>query len=242
MFKSHAEDSQTCGSESAIFLLSLFRPLCQTTISQTVQVLTVILPRNWCLSQREALQPLSVFIGTNLSWSIKLGCPVAVCCVGRPFSNVVRMCTSSLVPKPKITVVGLGARLVHTWNRELSTAGTVSSRSSCQGLCRIGRALHLALLTYNYAKKQSTPALVMLGWSCSCLSMVVSLCERKSGNQLHKGRYHVRIVAGSSCRSSGSSWQIMLHVYLYTCLEPLLNCQCCSSFEVVVTVHLRKHS
>ena len=39
-------------------------------------------------------------------------------------------------------------------------------------------------------------------------------------NQLHKGRYHVRRVAGPS---SGSSWRIMLHIYLhvYTCLEPL---------------------
>ena len=42
---------------------------------------------------------------------------------------------------------------------------------------------------------------------------------------------HVRRVAGPS---SGSSWQIMLHVYLYTCLEPLLNCQCCSSSGVTV--------
>ena len=29
-------------------------------------------------------------------------------------SNVVRMRTHSLVPKPKTTVIGLGARLVHT--------------------------------------------------------------------------------------------------------------------------------
>ena len=27
----------------------------------------------------------------------------------------------------------------------------------------------------------------------------------------------------------------LLHIYLYICLEPLLNCQCCSSSEVVVT-------
>ena len=30
-----------------------------------------------------------------------------------PFSNVVRMRTSNLVPKPKTTVIGLGAKLVH---------------------------------------------------------------------------------------------------------------------------------
>ena len=63
-------------------------------------------------------------------------------------------------------------------------------------------------------------------------------CEGKSGNQLHKGKYHVRRVAGPL---SSPSWQIMLHIYLYTCLEPLLNCQCCSSSGVVVTIHLRKH-
>ena len=61
--------------------------------------------------------------------------------------------------------------------------------------------------------------------------------DRKSGNQLHKGKYHVRKVAGTS---SGSSWQIMLHINLYTCLEPLLNCPCCSSSGVVVTCTLEK--
>ena len=41
--------------------------------------------------------------------------------------------------------------------------------------------------------------------------------------------YHVQRVAGPS---SGSSWQIMLLIYLYACLEPLLNC---SSSGLVVT-------
>ena len=136
-------NTKVCGSESAIFLILLSFFLVKTTnfnndISKTVQVLTVILSQNWCLSQRGALQPLSVFIATNSPWSIKLFSALLGCCPLRrtPFSNVVRMRTRSLVPKPKTTVIGLGARLVQTWNRELSTAGTVSSCSSCQSLCR----------------------------------------------------------------------------------------------------------
>ena len=44
-----------------------------------------------------------------------------------PFSNVVRMRTCSLVPRPT-TIICLGTRLVHEQNRELATrtAGTVS--------------------------------------------------------------------------------------------------------------------
>ena len=53
-------------------------------------------------------------------------------------------------------------------------------------------------------------ALVMLGelpeYGCQFS------CERKSG-KLHKGKYHVRSVAGPS---SDSSWQIMSHVYIHT--------------------------
>ena len=32
----------------------------------------------------------------------------------------------------------------------------------------------------------------------------------------------------------------VLHIYLYSCLEPLTNCQCCSSSGVVVTRTLEK--
>ena len=68
----------------------------------------------------ESFTPLSVFIATNSHWSIKLFSALPGCCPLRrtPFSNVIRMRTRSLVPKPKTTVIGLGARLVHTWNRE----------------------------------------------------------------------------------------------------------------------------
>ena len=50
-------------------------------------------------------------------WSIKLFSTLPGCCPlhRTPFSNVVRMCTRNLVPKPKPTVIGLGVRLVHRW-------------------------------------------------------------------------------------------------------------------------------
>ena len=38
-----------------------------------------------------------------------------------PFSNFVHMRTRSLVPRLKITVIGLGTRLVHERNRELTS-------------------------------------------------------------------------------------------------------------------------
>ena len=53
-----------------------------------------------------------------------------------PFSDFVRMRTYSLVPKPNTTIIGLGVRLVHERNLELTmrTAGMVSFRSRGQGL------------------------------------------------------------------------------------------------------------
>ena len=134
-------NAEVCGSESAIFLiLSCYNHHLQQIILQKVQVLTVILSLNWCLSQCGALQPLSVFIATNSPWSIKLFTALPGCCplCRTPLSNV-HMCTHSFISKPKTTVNGPGVRLVHTWNHELisqRTAGMVSSHSSCQGLCR----------------------------------------------------------------------------------------------------------
>ena len=166
--------------------------LVQTTLSnsdvlKTVKVLTVILSQNWCLSQCRALQLLGVFIATNLPWSIKLFTALPGCCPlhWTLFSNVVRMHTCGLVPKPKTTVIGLGVRLVHTWNHKLAsqrTAGTVSSCSSCQGLCPAFICLFIAML-----RNSLLAALVTLGWSCSCLSTVVSFHVKES--ELHKGRY-----------------------------------------------------
>ena len=87
--------------------------------SKTVQVLTVILSQNLCLSQRGAIRSLSVFIAPNSPWSIKLFRALTDCCPFHrtPFSNVVRMHTHSLVPKLKTTVIGLGARLAHVKSR-----------------------------------------------------------------------------------------------------------------------------
>ena len=94
---------------------SLFRPHVN---SKTAKVLTLILARNWSLSEHAASQPLSDFIASNLLWSKKLFSALPGCCPLRrtPFSNLVRMRTSSLVPKPITMVIGLGTRLVHTWS------------------------------------------------------------------------------------------------------------------------------
>ena len=116
-------NAKVCGCKSAIFLIlssSSLRPLCSNNDnSKTVQVLTVILSQNLCLSQRGAIRSLSVFIAPNSPWSIKLFTALTDCCPLRrtPFSNVVRMRTRSLVPKLKTTVIGLGARLAHVKSR-----------------------------------------------------------------------------------------------------------------------------
>ena len=117
-------NAKVCGCKSAIFLIlsssSSLRPLCSNNDnSKTVQVLTVILSQNLCLSQRGAIRSLSVFIAPNSPWSIKLFTALTDCCPLRrtPFSTVVRMRTRSLVPKLKTTVIGLGARLAHVKSR-----------------------------------------------------------------------------------------------------------------------------
>ena len=80
----------------------------------------------------------------------------------------------------------------------------------------VDKALHLAVYFIAMPRNSLLAVLVILGWSCSCLSTVVSLKIWKSAAQREARR-----VVGPS---SGSSWQIMLHIYLYTFLEPLLNC------------------
>ena len=119
-------NAKVCGCKSAIFLIlsssssSSLRPLFSNNDnSKTVQVLTVILSQNLCLSQRGAIRSLSVFIAPNSPWSIKLFTALTDCWPLRrtPFSNVVRMRTRSLVPKLKTTVIGLGARLAHLKSR-----------------------------------------------------------------------------------------------------------------------------
>ena len=118
-------NAKVCGCKSAIFLIlssssSSLRPLFSNNDnSKTVQVLTVILSQNLCLSQRGAIRSLSVFIVPNSPWSIKLFTALTDCWPLRrtPFSNVVRMRTRSLVPKLKTSVIGLGARLAHLKSR-----------------------------------------------------------------------------------------------------------------------------
>ena len=118
-------NTKVCSSKSAIFVILFFflfllRPLCSNSDnSKTVQVFTVILSQNWCLSQRRAIRPFSVFVAPNSPWSIKLFTALPGCCplCRTPFSNVVHMHTCSLVPKPKTTVIGLGARLAHVKSR-----------------------------------------------------------------------------------------------------------------------------
>ena len=66
-------------------------------------VFTVILSQNWYLSQCGDIRPLSVFIAPNSPWSIKLFTELPGCCplCRMPISNVVRMCTCSLVPNQR---------------------------------------------------------------------------------------------------------------------------------------------
>ena len=61
---------------------------------------------------------------------------VAVRCEGHHFLILYACVHVSLVSRPNTTIIGLGTRLVHKQNHELTTrtAGTVSSRSSGQGL------------------------------------------------------------------------------------------------------------
>ena len=74
---------------------------------------------------------------------------------------------------------------------------------------------------------------VMLGWSCSCLSTVVSF-HVKENHQLHKGKCHVRRVAGPSSGSSYYYTFIYIPVHLFgKSLESSgdfsMRCQCLMS-------------
>ena len=94
--------------------------------SKMAQVLLTL--RNWCSSQHAASQPPTNFIASNFLLSIKVFTALPSCCLLRRtlFSNLVHMCTCSLIPKP----ITIGMRLVDTWNHTLTiTAGAISSRS-----------------------------------------------------------------------------------------------------------------
>jgi len=92
-------------------------------ISKMVKVLTFILAQNWCLSQCRPLQPPSVFKTSNSSWSTKTihnSLWLLPLC-RTPFTNFLCMHTCSLIPRLKITVIGLGARLLHKQNHKLTS-------------------------------------------------------------------------------------------------------------------------
>ena len=112
---------QQCLVAKCHFCYSFF--FVQTTLfnnntSKMVQVVIVIIEQNWCSPPHGVLRPLSAFITLSLLWSIKLFTALPGCCPlhRTPFSDLVRKWTCSLVPRPKTPVIGLGARLVHTWN------------------------------------------------------------------------------------------------------------------------------
>ena len=150
-------NAKVCSSESAIFLIllqTMFRPQCSTTISR----------------KRLKYSP-SFYHETDAYHSVELCnhsvssllqihpsqencsqlCPVAVCCVGYHFLLLYACAHVVSVPNQRPQSLGLGARLVHTWNRELSRLArslpVVVAKAHA-----VGRVLHLAAY-YSYAKK-----------------------------------------------------------------------------------------
>ena len=83
----------------------------------------------------------------------------------------------------------------------------------------VGKAVPFSCLLIAMLRNSLLAALVMLWWSCSCLGMIVSFMWKKIRKSAAQKEAR-RVVDPSS----GSSWQIMLHRYLYTFLEPLSNC------------------
>ena len=136
-------NAKVCGCKSAIFLILLrYDHFVQTTITRKrpgssrssthrhfITKLILIIARSYTITQR--------LLAPNSPWSIKLfTAALASCCPLRrtPFSNVVRMRTRSLVHKPKITVIGLGARLAHVKSRvDLASFPGLQSPNAVEG-------------------------------------------------------------------------------------------------------------
>ena len=109
-------NAKVCGGKSTVFRILLCSDhWSNNDNSKTAQVLTLVLARNWCSSQHAASQPLSNLIASNSPWSTKPFTTLWGCfpLLRTPFSNFVRMRTRNLVPRPKTTLNGLEARLVH---------------------------------------------------------------------------------------------------------------------------------
>ena len=82
-------------------------------------------------------QRLHSFKFTLINKSHSQHTEAAVCCLGRHFSNCVHMCTQSLIPRPKTTVIGLEARLVHKRNRQWAVCMAVTVFSSHRHWARL---------------------------------------------------------------------------------------------------------
>ena len=169
------------------FLLAFFL-LCSTTVNyRQVQVLTVVFAWNCLLSLGAALWPISVFITMNSFWSMKLfiTLPTAVRYIGRHFLMLYAYAYIVSFPNQR-QVIGLGTRLVNKWHRKLTNlAASVQLAQSLPIVAAKAYAIGKALLTYSRCSLLT--ALVTLGWSCSCLSTVVSFHVKD--NQLHRRRY-----------------------------------------------------
>ena len=112
-------NAKVCGSESAIFSHSFFFLSSDHNVQQRYL-------ENGSSTHRHFITKLMLITARSFTtiqhlhsyefMSIKLFSALPSCCLLRrtPFSNVVRIRTRSLVPKPKTTVLGLGARLVYT--------------------------------------------------------------------------------------------------------------------------------
>ena len=117
-------NAEVCGCKSAIFLILSFflryDHFVQTTIVENgssthrhfITKLMLITPRSYTTAQRLHSSKFTLVdkVAHSTGW---LYCQLR----RTPFSNVVRMRTRSLVPKPKTTVIGLGARLAHVKSR-----------------------------------------------------------------------------------------------------------------------------
>ena len=130
--------------------MPFFSFLVQTTlqsnndISKTVQVLTVILSRKWCLSQRWTLQPFSIFIATNSSWWRQfLTLYACTHVVSFPNQNHSHWSESETSGTREIA-----SWVWLTWRLAPSLPALVAKAYA------VGRALHLA--AYNYAKYTSS--------------------------------------------------------------------------------------
>ena len=127
-------NAKVCDCKSAIFGLICYDFCSNNDNSKTIQALTLILARNRCSSQRAASQPLSVFIASNSPWSIK-AIYNSVAAVVK--DAIFKFCTHAHTKsrsQAKYHAHWSGNNTSAQGNGTTRAAGTVSSRSSGQGL------------------------------------------------------------------------------------------------------------